>query len=112
MSKETISRITDKVISEMQEWSNRPLDARLSDGRAHEHLVHLWWVNPMTDKEGDNTRTQIVSWIEDEKGEAYVEDTSGNRANVGVVTPSHEQKYLRTYADRQWTDNLLALPRR
>jgi putative transposase len=26
--KETISRITDKVIAEMQEWANRPLDAR------------------------------------------------------------------------------------
>ena len=26
VSKETISRITDKVVSEMQEWSNRPLD--------------------------------------------------------------------------------------
>jgi putative transposase len=27
VSKETVSRITDKVIAEMQEWSNRPLDA-------------------------------------------------------------------------------------
>ncbi|MFC5098926.1 IS256 family transposase [Amycolatopsis plumensis] len=27
VSKETISRITDKVVAEMQEWSNRPLDA-------------------------------------------------------------------------------------
>lgn len=27
ISKETISRITDKVVSEMQEWANRPLDA-------------------------------------------------------------------------------------
>src|SRR5882757_1498557 len=27
VSKETISRITDKVIAEMQEWANRPLDA-------------------------------------------------------------------------------------
>jgi hypothetical protein len=28
VSKETISRITDKVIAEMDEWVNRPLDAR------------------------------------------------------------------------------------
>ena len=27
VSKETISRITDKVVTEMQEWANRPLDA-------------------------------------------------------------------------------------
>ena len=28
LSKDTISRITDKVIAEMVEWQNRPLDAR------------------------------------------------------------------------------------
>ena len=28
MSKETISRITDKVLEEMQDWSVRPLDER------------------------------------------------------------------------------------
>src|SRR3954462_15364554 len=27
VSKETISRITDKVVAEMQEWANRPLDS-------------------------------------------------------------------------------------
>jgi putative transposase len=27
VSKETVSRITDKVVAEMQEWANRPLDA-------------------------------------------------------------------------------------
>ena len=27
VSKETVSRITDKVVAEMQEWTNRPLDA-------------------------------------------------------------------------------------
>jgi transposase-like protein len=27
VSKETISRITDKVVAEMNEWTNRPLDA-------------------------------------------------------------------------------------
>ena len=28
ISKETVSRITDKVVAEMHEWTNRPLDAR------------------------------------------------------------------------------------
>jgi len=27
VSKETVSRITDTVIAEMQEWASRPLDA-------------------------------------------------------------------------------------
>ena len=85
---------------------------RQAGGTGHEHIAHLWWTNPASGKTGDNTRAQIVSWIEDKHGKAYVEDGLGNRADVGVVTPASGSKYLRTYADGRWTDNLLALPRR
>jgi hypothetical protein len=34
------------------------------------------------------------------------------RVDDGVVTPAYGPKYLRTYADGRWTDNLLALPRK
>jgi len=85
---------------------------RLSGGTSHEHIVHLWWTNPSTGKTGDNTRAQLVDWIENENGKAYVEDAAGNRADVGVVEPAYGPKYLRTYADGKWTNNLLALPRR
>lgn len=85
---------------------------RLSGGTNHEHIVHLWWTNSSTGQTGDNTRGAIVSWIEDESGEAYVEDAAGHRADVGVVKPQFGAKYLRTYADGQWTNNLLSLPRR
>jgi len=78
----------------------------------HEHIMHLWWINPASGKTGDNARAQIVSWIEDKNGKAYVEDGLGNRADVGVITPTYGPKYLRTYADGRWTDNLLALPRK
>ena len=38
MSKDTISRITDKVIAGMVEWQNRPLDpGRLSGGVHRRH---------------------------------------------------------------------------
>ena len=84
---------------------------RLQGGNGHEHIVHLWWTNPANSKSGDNSRAQLVAWIEDEGGKAYVEDTHG-RVDVGVVKPTHGPKYLRTYADGRWTDNLLALPRR
>jgi len=85
---------------------------RLSGGTMHQHIVRLWWTNPANGKSGDNSRAEIVSWIEQENGKAYVEDNKGHRADVGVVSPAHGDKYLRTYADGVWTDNLLALPQR
>lgn len=83
---------------------------RLSGGSTHQHITHLWWTNPSDGKSGDNTRAQIVTWIEKEDGKAYVEDRSGHRADVRVVTPQYGEKYLRTYADGVPTDNLLNLP--
>jgi hypothetical protein len=85
---------------------------RLTGGQGHEHISHLWWTNPANGKSGDNTRSQLVEWIEKENGKIHVDDQHGNRADVLVVTPAVGQKYLRTYADGKWTDNLLALPRK
>jgi hypothetical protein len=81
-------------------------------GSGHEHITHLWWTNPASGKTGDNERSQVVDWIENKGGKAYVEDHYGYRADVRVVTPAHGPKYLRTHADGRWTDNLLALPRK
>jgi hypothetical protein len=85
---------------------------RQSGGTGHEHIVRLWWVDPATGKTDDNARAEIVSWIENKNGKAYVEDARGDHADVLVITPSYGEKYLRTHADGHWTDNLLALPRR
>jgi hypothetical protein len=85
---------------------------RLSGGQGHEHITRLWWTDSASGKTGDNSRAQIVTWIEDDNGKAYVDDGQGNRADVLVVTPRYGDKYLRTYADSRWTDNLLALPRK
>jgi hypothetical protein len=85
---------------------------RQAGGTDHEHITHLWWTTPASGDLGNSTRHQVVSWIEDEHGKAYVDDDHGHRVDVGVVTPAHGDKYLRTYADGQWTDNLLALPRK
>jgi len=85
---------------------------RLSGGTDHQHIVRLWWTDPSTGEASNNTRAEIVSWIENKDGKAYVEDARGNRVEVGVVTPTRGEKYLRTYADGIPTDNLLSLPRR
>jgi len=82
---------------------------RLSGGDSHQHIVRLWWTNPSTGATGDNSRAEIVNWIENRNGKAYVEQ-GGSRADVHVVTPMYGAKYLRTRANGFWTDNLLALP--
>lgn len=83
---------------------------RLTGGTTHQHITNLWWTNPANGKTGGNTRAEIVSWIEDENGKAYVEE-AGGRVDVLVVTPTTGPKYLRTYADGVWANNLLELPR-
>jgi hypothetical protein len=85
---------------------------RMSGGTTHQHIAHLWWSNPSTGKTGDNTRAQVVAWIEQDNGKAYVEDAYRHRVDVHVVRPVSGPKYLRTQRDGVWTDNLLALPRR
>ncbi|MGW6174348.1 DUF3892 domain-containing protein [Arthrobacter sp. NPDC055138] len=37
--------------------------------------------------------------------------TGSSKVEVGVVHPENAAPYLRTYADREWNNNLLALPR-
>jgi hypothetical protein len=85
---------------------------RLSGGSGHEHIVRLWWTNPASGNTGNNSRAEIVDWIENKDGKAHVQDAYGHRVDVGVVKPARGEKYVRTYADGKWTDNLLALPRR
>jgi hypothetical protein len=54
------------------------------------------------------TRQQVIQSIEAKTNTFYTK-VGGNRANVGVVNGANG-KYLRTYADGKWNDNLLALP--
>jgi hypothetical protein len=46
-----------------------------------------------------------------EEGNSVYTSDGRTRASVLVVTPQYGAKYLRTYADGTWTNNLLALPR-
>jgi hypothetical protein len=54
------------------------------------------------------TRQQVIDSI-NAKTNTFYTMVNGTRANVGVVNGANGQ-YLRTYADGQWNDNLLALP--
>jgi hypothetical protein len=39
-----------------------------------------------------------------------VQDARGNTSRVGTAETARGTKYVRTYRDSTWTDNLLALP--
>jgi len=54
------------------------------------------------------SRQEVISSIEAGTNTFHTL-VGGNRAEVGVVNGAHG-KYLRTYADGKWNDNLLALP--
>lgn len=81
----------------------------MSGGTRHEHIASVRWMNPADRRTGQSTRSEMVDWIRNRKGDARVRDRVGHDVRVGVVKVS--PPYIRTYADRVWTDNLLALPR-
>lgn len=71
----------------------------------HEHITHLggqgWhW-----------TANQVIDSIDAGTNTFFVRDAAGHRSNVGVVDPGNgRRRYLRTHADGDWNNNLLALP--
>jgi hypothetical protein len=54
------------------------------------------------------TRQQVIESIE-AKTNTFFTLVGGNRADIGVVNGPNG-KYVRTYADGKYNDNLLALP--
>ena len=54
------------------------------------------------------TRAQVITSIED-KSNTFFTLVQGNRGNIGVVDGT-SGKYVRTYRDGEWNDNLLSLP--
>jgi hypothetical protein len=81
---------------------------RLEGGSRHQHIARVRW--EQTDepsKTGEDSRQEMVDWIRNQNGEAYVREADGV---VSVLAVDASPPYLRTYADGKWTDNLLALP--
>ena len=54
------------------------------------------------------TRQDVINSIEAKTNTFYTEVDS-NRGDIGIVN-GQNGKYLRTYADGKWNDNLLSLP--
>jgi Protein of unknown function (DUF3892) len=76
----------------------------------HHAIEDLGWTDESTGERKTSTRLQVYDWIKNQNGVAYVTDRIGNRAYVGTRENAHSTKFLQTYADQVWTDNLLSLP--
>jgi hypothetical protein len=76
---------------------------------SHEHITDVQWLNESVGNTGANSRASMVEWIDVKKGTAYV-GSGLHKAYVGVVTPEGRSPYLRSYADKEWNNNLLSLP--
>ena len=76
----------------------------------HHAISRLGWKNEENGKTGNNSRLEIYNWIKTENGTAYVRDGKGNAASVRTREHANGTKFLQTYADGIWTDNLLSLP--
>jgi hypothetical protein len=76
----------------------------------HHAIERLGWVEDGTGATGNSTRLEMYDWIKNKNGQAYVRDSRGNTAMVGTREHANGTRYLQTYSDRIWTDNLLALP--
>jgi hypothetical protein len=76
----------------------------------HCAISDLGWVNDADGKTGKSTRIQVYDWLKANSANlAYVKDARGNTAYLYPRENARGTKFVQTYADKTWTDNLLAL---
>ena len=86
------------------------IERKMAGGQLHEHISEVKYTN--NGKTDTASRQTMVDWLDesdDNKAIVY----SKNRAEkswVGTVHRANLPDYIRTYADGEWNDNLLALP--
>ena len=74
----------------------------------HERITHVGGPNPSGVGRWKDTVPNVVLAIEQKTHRFYTSE-GGATASVGVRVSSAGNKYLQTYADGVWKDNLLAL---
>jgi hypothetical protein len=76
--------------------------------KTHESITHYKWRGRENGEVSSSDKVTLVAWV-DNKGIAYV-GSGAQQVRVGVVRPTGSAAYLRTYADKEWSNNLLSLP--
>jgi hypothetical protein len=75
----------------------------------HEHITAVAGPRPDGSGRWKDTVANVAQFIESKQHRFYTKEGNAS-AWVGVRTTSAGRKFLQTYADRIWKDNLLALP--
>jgi hypothetical protein len=75
----------------------------------HEHITHVGGPNLDGTGRWKEPVVTIVQLIESKQHQFYTKEGNAS-AWVGVRTSQARRKFLQTYADGIWKDNLLALP--
>lgn len=77
----------------------------------HVAISDLGWTKDNNGETGKSTRLQVYDWLKQStQNQAYVLDRFGNKASVYPRENANGTKFVQTFADKTWTDNLLALP--
>ena len=77
-------------------------------GSPHEHITYVGGPKPTGGRWRERVEN-VVPYINSKEHRFYT-DERGARAWVGINTSSSGRRFLQTYADGIWRDNLLALP--
>lgn len=81
----------------------------LVGGKEHRHIESLKATDVATGQNYDDSRAAWVAYIE-RGNTGFVHDIYGNEVEV-YVNGNGFVKWVQTYADGIWTDNLLQLPK-
>jgi hypothetical protein len=84
---------------------------KMQGGQDHEHIAAVKWRNTSTLATGQSTTQAIIDWLGESQANQAVVAHDGTWVYVGVETDEGEASFIRTHADGQWQNNLLALPR-
>lgn len=76
----------------------------------HEAVSHYRWYDNVEDTRGIDEREALIRWMESHNTDAYVLDSDGHKVWCDIRKNSHGTKWLQTYADKKYTNNLLLLP--
>jgi hypothetical protein len=75
----------------------------------HEHITHVAGPDPNGARRWKDSVPNVVRFIQNRQHRFYTQEGDAS-AWVGVRTSAAGNKFLQTYANGVWKDNLLALP--